>query len=125
MRGIKHRKRLTAEVRSGYLSPYNSIRNRIANLRFVQDIPMDPKVASYSVVAEIEKKLEQFQNRPALIAWGKKDFCFNDHFLKRWREILPQAEVHEIDDAGHYVLEDAHERIIPWIEEFLSKNPIS
>jgi cis-3-alkyl-4-acyloxetan-2-one decarboxylase len=59
-----------------------------------------------------------------MIAWGAKDFVFNDHFLKRWQRIFPDAEVHRIPDAGHYVLEDAHELIIPLMQEFLQKNPL-
>ena len=59
-----------------------------------------------------------------MIAWGGKDFVFNKQFLNKWRQIFPDAEVHLVSDAGHYVLEDAHERIIPWIQEFLKSNPI-
>jgi len=123
VRAVMKKDRLTPEVRSGYLDPYDSPRKRIAHLRFVQDIPVTDDVASYNVVANIESKIGQLAGRPSLIIWGKRDFCFNDHFLKRWREILPAAEVHEVEDAGHYVVEDAHERIVPWIEEFLARHP--
>ena len=119
-RACKHRERMTPKVRAGYLAPYDSYANRIANLRFVQDIPMTPDAPSYSLIESIQSELAQFRNRPVLIAWGKKDFCFTDHFLRRWREYFPDAEVHEIPDAGHYVVEDAHERIVPWMEKFLA-----
>jgi hypothetical protein len=29
-----------------------------------------------------------------------------------------------MEDAGHFVVEDAHERILPMMKEFLQKNPI-
>jgi cis-3-alkyl-4-acyloxetan-2-one decarboxylase len=120
----KNKERMTDEVRAGYLAPYDSFTNRIATLRFVQDIPMSPDAPSYSVIKNIEENLEQFKSLPVMIAWGAKDFVFNEHFLKRWQGIFPDAEVHRIHDAGHYVVEDAHERIIPWIQEFLQKNPL-
>ncbi|MFT4577542.1 MAG: pimeloyl-ACP methyl ester carboxylesterase [Nitrospinales bacterium] len=120
----KNKERMTDEVRAGYLDPYNNFANRIATLRFVQDIPMNPDAPSYSVVKNIEENLDQFKSLPIMIAWGAKDFVFNDHFLKRWQGIFPEAEVHHVQDAGHYVVEDAHERIIPWMQEFLQKNPI-
>jgi cis-3-alkyl-4-acyloxetan-2-one decarboxylase len=120
----KNKERMTDEVRAGYLAPYDSFANRIATLRFVQDIPMSIDAPSYSVVKNIEENLEQFKTLPVMIAWGAKDFVFNDYFLKRWQGIFPDAEVHHIQDAGHYVLEDAHERIIPWMQEFLQKNAI-
>ncbi len=120
----KNKDRLTDQVRAGYLAPYNNFSNRIANLRFVQDIPMTPDAPSYSVLKSIEENLDQFTSLPVMIAWGAKDFVFNKHFLKKWQEIFPDAEVYWIPDAGHYVVEDAHERIIPWMQEFLEKNPL-
>ena len=116
--------RMTEEVRAGYLAPYDNFANRVANLRFVQDIPISPDSPSYSVIQHIEENLKLFQEHPVQIIWGAHDFVFNDHFLKRWQEIFPQAEVHRMEDAGHYVVEDAHERILPLLYEFLQKNPI-
>ncbi len=58
-----------------------------------------------------------------MIVWGMKDFCFNRHFLKRWREIFPSAQIHEVEHAGHLVVEDACEEITLWIRLFLKDNP--
>jgi haloalkane dehalogenase len=122
--GLKRRKRLTQNVRAGYLAPYDTFENRIANLKFVQDIPMEQAVPSYSVIQYIERNLKQFDGYPILIIWGSEDFCFNAKFLNKWREIFPRAEVREVCNAGHLVVEDASDEIIPWIEGFLRKNNI-
>jgi len=122
--GLKRRKRLTQNVRAGYLAPYDTFENRIANLKFVQDIPMEQAVPSYSVIQYIERNLKQFDGHPILIIWGSEDFCFNVKFLNKWREIFPRAEVREVCNAGHLVVEDASDEIIPWIEGFLRKNNI-
>ena len=53
-----------------------------------------------------------------------RDWCFTPWFLERFGKFLPQAEVHRLEDAGHYLVEDAHERIVPLIENFLKKNLI-
>jgi len=120
----KVRGRMTGRVRKGYLAPYNSSENRIANLRFVQDIPMSADVPSYPVVEHIESQLGYFRDRPTLIIWGMQDFCFTDYFLEQWKKYFPDAEVHEVAQAGHYVLEDADEQIIPWMVQFLRKTEI-
>ena len=122
--GLKRRKRLTQNVRAGYLAPYDTFENRIANLKFVEDIPMDTTVPSYSVIQYIEDNLKKFDGYPILIIWGSEDFCFNVKFLNKWREIFPRAEVREVCNAGHLVVEDASDEIIPWIDEFLRKNNI-
>lgn len=117
----RHRERMTEEVRAGYLLPYGSYADRVAVLRFVQDIPVDAAHPTFAVLQSIENGLAQFRRHPMLIMWGGKDPVFTTRLLKGWRERFPEAVVKEIDDAGHYVLEDAYERIIPWIREFLEK----
>lgn len=115
--------RLSHDDRVRLLSPYDNWANRIAVHRFVQDIPLHPGDTSYTEVERIERGLEQFMDCPARIFWGGKDFVFDDDFLSEWRKIWPQAEVHRFPEAGHYVLEDAHEQIIPLLEEFLETGP--
>jgi pimeloyl-ACP methyl ester carboxylesterase len=115
-----HRRQLTAGEKQGYLLPYDSWGNRVAVSAFVRDIPMSAAHPSWAALKAAETGLSQFSNRPALIVWGGKDFCFNDVFLERWRRELPHAEVHRIADAGHYVLEDAREEVVPRLVKFLS-----
>jgi haloalkane dehalogenase len=113
---------LPAKVAHGYTGPYDSWANRISTLRFVEDIPMHPGVPSWPVMERIEASLPSFQDRPMLVCWGGKDFCFNDSFLDGWRERFPQAEVHRFADAGHYVLEDAGPRVIERMRAFLGQD---
>ncbi|MFQ5483110.1 MAG: alpha/beta fold hydrolase [Nitrospinaceae bacterium] len=121
----RRRGRMTQRVRQGYLGPYQTPADRIAHLRFVQDIPLTAEVPSHAVVKDMQSRLEEFRDRPFLIIWGLQDFCFDQHYLDRWQRYFPEAEVHTIADAGHYVVEDAYEEIIPFIIEFLRRNPIS
>lgn len=115
----RDKKRMTKEVRAGYLLPYDSYANRVAILRFVQDIPVNGRHPSYDLLGSIERGLLQFKDHPMLIVWGARDPVFTDLFLDEWRRRFPKASVKRIAEAGHYVVEDAHERIIPWIREFL------
>ena len=120
MFGLKRKERLTGQIKSGYLAPYDSYKNRVGNLKFVEDIPLDPSAKSYSVMINIENNIKQFSKVPIMIIWGMKDFCFNRKFLDKWRELYPLAQVHEVGDAGHLVVEDACEEIIPLIKSFLA-----
>ena len=109
---------LSKEVKAALVAPYNSWDNRRATLRFVQDIPLDARDPSWPDVVEVEEKLSQFDDRPVLICWGDKDFVFDHHFLRVWKEHLPSAAVHRYPDCGHYVLEDAREEIVALVEDF-------
>ncbi|ACM21493.1 haloalkane dehalogenase, putative [Geotalea daltonii FRC-32] len=115
---------MNAELRKAYQAPYDSWQNRIATLRFVQDIPLAPGDRNYDMVSSVESGLEQFRNLPMSIFWGELDFVFDRAFLAQWKRRFPAAEVHSYGDAGHYILEDMGNEIIPLISDFLSRTEI-
>jgi cis-3-alkyl-4-acyloxetan-2-one decarboxylase len=117
-------RRMPREVRRAYTAPYDSWANRISTLRFVQDIPLSADDPAWTLVDEAGRRLPEFADRPVLLGWGLRDFVFDRHFLDGFTAALPQAEVHAWDDAGHYVLEDKHELLVPRIVEFLQRNPL-
>lgn len=121
---VTHHERMSPAIKKGFLAPYDSWANRIAVHRFVQDIPLDSTHPSYETLVKIEKGLGQFTQRPMLLAWGEQDWCFTPEFRKEFQLRFPHAEVFPIEDAGHYVFEDATERLIPRVEQFLQQHPL-
>jgi haloalkane dehalogenase len=117
-------KGLEDDVKNGLTAPYNCWHNRLAVLKFVQDIPLSRADASFQQARNLDQKLVQFADRPALICWGERDFVFNHLFLSEWQRRLPQAEVHRFSDAGHYVLEDVPHKIVPLVQDFLKRHPL-
>ncbi|HMQ31551.1 MAG TPA: alpha/beta fold hydrolase [Chloroflexaceae bacterium] len=112
---------MAPEVRRGYLLPYGSWADRVAIQSFVRDIPMSPRHPTWAVVDGIDRELTALREKPMLILWGGRDWCFSDHFLAGWLARFPDAEAVRFDHAGHYVLEDAHEAIIPRVARFLAE----
>ena len=115
-----HRRVLSATEKRAYLFPYDSWDNRVAVSAFVRDIPRQPGHPSWSTLEATSAGLAGLQQHPALIVWGRRDFCFNDRFLARWQKLFPNAEKRLIEDGGHYVLEDAADEVIPVIGRFLT-----
>jgi pimeloyl-ACP methyl ester carboxylesterase len=116
-------RKMPADVRRAYEAPYDSWANRIATLRFVQDIPLAEGDPAWTLVNASAKRLPAYADRPAFIGWGLRDFVFDHHFLEGFQTALPQAEAHAFEDAGHYVLEDKHEVLVPAMRRFLDANP--
>jgi haloalkane dehalogenase len=104
---------LGAEARAGLLAPYDSPAARVAVAEFVRDIPMSPRDPAYAVLARTESRLHLLSDKPTAICWGLQDPVFDEVVLDHLVTFLPQAEVHRYADAGHYVLEDAADRIVP------------
>jgi haloalkane dehalogenase len=110
---------VSSQVRAAYIGPYDSPANRIATLRFVQDIPLEKNDPGFDILLNTAEHLGQFSKVPCLIAWGAKDFVFDDAFLRKWLELYPDAEVHRFADCGHYILEDGGPGLIETIRAFI------
>lgn len=113
---------LSAEIRRGLLAPYRSCRDRLAVLRFVQDIPLEADHPSYPTLLQIEEGLTHLADKPVLVCWGERDFVFNVSFLLRWLHFFPHAHVHRIAQAGHYVMEDAAGTVRLLVEDFIKEH---
>jgi haloalkane dehalogenase len=119
---VAFKKPVSAEIRKAYTGPYDSWDNRIATLKFVQDIPLKSSDPGYNIIQMTESRLPEFSGKPCLIAWGAKDFVFDLHFLKKWKHIFPHAKVLEYPDCGHYIFEDGGQALTQAISDFMDKN---
>ncbi|MCD4676721.1 MAG: alpha/beta fold hydrolase [Desulfobacula sp.] len=114
-------KKLPPNVKKGLVEPYNSWENRIATLKFVQDIPISKKDKSYTIVDHVDQHLKRFDESSLLFLWGAKDFVFDLAFLNVFKARFPQAATHVFHDAGHYLFEDKPKETAHLIEAFLNK----
>ncbi len=112
--------KLSDPIKAAYLAPYDSWANRVAIHRFVEDIPMSPSHPTYKTLKLVDEGIGQFKSHPMLIVWGDEDFCFDVSFREEWQRRFPEAEVHALADASHYVVEDANTDIQGWMETFLA-----
>jgi pimeloyl-ACP methyl ester carboxylesterase len=115
---------LGPEARAEYLTPYGSWQNRLAVLRFVQDIPLEPTHASFPLLREVEARLDLLRRLPCLVCWAGHDFVFDRAFLEEWERRWPEAEFELYPEAGHYLLEDEPFAVPQRIRRFLEEHPL-
>ena len=115
------RTKLAPDVKKGLVEPYNSWKNRIATLKFVQDIPLTPNDQSYALVNHVDQNLKRLDQTSLLFLWGAKDFVFDLTFLNEFKSRFPRAVTHVFHDAGHYLFEDKPEESCQLIQAFLNK----
>lgn len=116
--------RLTSAVRAGMLAPYDRWSHRVGIDRFVRDIPLTRRHPTYATLQQLEQQLPSLRARPLQLIWGMQDWCFDEACLDRFLEIFPEADVHRLHDAGHWVVEDAHEKIVPLLRSFFAEHPV-
>jgi len=112
---------LSGAAKAGLLAPYLIPRRRLAIRRFVADIPLSPRHRTWPELEAVEAGLNTFADRPALILWGMRDWCFRPQCLDRIAGHFPRAEIHRIEDAGHYLMEDAGEEVVERIGQWLKR----
>jgi len=117
-------KKLSKPVKKALLAPHNSWNNRIATLKFVQDIPLCETDESFDLVKYTDVRLNRLSNIPMLILWGIHDFVFDMDYLNQWQKRFPHATVYTFPDAGHYILEDVPDKVLDRIKNFLMKHPL-
>ena len=68
---------------------------------------------------EIWTDREKFAGKPSLVFWGLKDIAFRRRELERWQTNLIDCQVHEFEDCGHFLAEEAPERVLPELRAFM------
>jgi len=111
---------LSKKVKKGLTAPYNCWKNRIATLKFVQDIPIAKADRSYNIAKNVDDNLYKIKEFPILFVWGLKDFVFDENFLNEWKQRIPDAKYHVFKNSGHYIFEDKPVETMLLIEEFLN-----
>ncbi len=120
--GVVKKERLTKQVRHAYLAPHSTWSSRTGVLEFPRAIPNGPNSAMAPLLIETEKGLEEyFRDRPVKIVWAMNDVAFTPDMIDNlWLQTFPEANVVRLEEAGHYLQEDAYERIVPELLKYLA-----
>lgn len=110
--------------RAAYRAPHPDAASRMALLAFPRQIPFSNR----STVAELSAQnarglLRHFAAKPAAIVSGMRDVLFRPDVVGQWSELLPHAEVTRLEEAGHFVQEDAPEAVISALLRLTAQRP--
>ena len=122
--GVVHRNRLTPEIKRAYLAPHPTWASRTGVLVFPREIPAGPGEEPWaSFATQLEAGMErELRGKPVQLVWGMRDPGFPPRWIdEMWLRTFPDATIVRLDDAGHYLQEDAYERIVPELLRFLAR----
>lgn len=119
--GIAHRDRIGRNERAAYLAPHPSWRSRAGLLAHPRMWPLQDTHPTAALARHIEANLPKLAGKPVLICRGLKDPGYKAGLLTLGEDRFPAAEVREFGDASHFLQEDAHERIVPLIANFIAR----
>ena len=70
-------------------------------------------------LGEIWEDRASFDSKPTTILWGERDIAFRTKELERWQSALSDVEVHRFSDVGHFVAEEAPDRVVATLRDFV------
>lgn len=109
-------KKLNHEVRKMYLAPWRKRSRRLPAVIAPKNL-----IAASAYLAEVEAGLKNVADRPALIVWGAKDFAFQEPYRRRFEAVFPRHQTILLEEASHFVQEDAGEQIALAFRKFAAE----
>ena len=116
-RAVGDRSVLTPEIMAHYRSAQPSPAARAASAALPGYI-----VGSSDWLRSIWQDRTAFADKPALVLWGMKDIAFRRKELERWKSALRDVEVHEFEDCGHFLAEEAPGRVVAVLRTFMRRS---
>ncbi len=113
-RAVGDRSILTPEIMAHYRNAQPSPAARAASAALPGHI-----IGASDWLRSIWDDREAFVDKPALLLWGLKDIAFRRKELERWQLALPNHELHEFEDCGHFLAEEAPGRVTSALRDFM------
>ena len=113
---VGNRNVLTPEVMAHYRNALPSPHARAANAALPGYI-----VDAGEWLDSIWRERATFTDKPALVLWGLRDIAFRKKELDQWKSALTDVEAHEFQDCGHFLAEEAPEKVLRLLRVFMNK----
>lgn len=110
------RRKLTKAIHRRYLDVFRDRSARVQVLHALAKALLNSRAHFQSLL----DRIGALRSTPVLIIWGMKDSAFQPYHLDRWRQLLPEAEVTRITDAGHWPHEEEPPQVIQAMHAFLT-----
>ena len=115
-KAVGDRRVLTPEIMAHYRNAQPSPEARLANAALPGYI-----VGASDWLRSIWDDRNAYADKPALVLWGLKDIAFRKQELERWISALSNLELHEFEDCGHFLAEEAPDRVVSALRAFLGR----
>ena len=110
---------LADDVVAAYDAPFPTPESKAGALAFPEHVPTEPEHPNTAPLIAVREALRSWE-KPALVLFGDSDPIFRPEVADSIARLLPGARPAEIvENAGHFVQEDAGEEVAARIVEFL------
>lgn len=105
---------LADEVHRHYMAPFSSASTRTAPWVLAREL-----LGSSEWYDSWWRRRESISSIPTLVLWGLEDPTFGTEVLDKWEGTLTDATIVTFPDVGHFVPDEAGDRVVEKVREFL------
>jgi haloalkane dehalogenase len=102
-----------------YTAPFPTPEAHIGAKAFPLDIPKGPTHPSTASMQEFRDNLGRLNEQPKILLWGMLDTIFPPKVMDYWEKIYSGIKRIELAEAGHFLQEDAPEKVVQAIRDFI------
>jgi haloalkane dehalogenase len=111
---------LADEVMAAYDAPFPTPESKAGALAFPELVPTEPEHPNTAPMLAVREAMAAWE-KPVLVCFGDSDPIFRPEVAHAIAQLIPGAgPAHIVENAGHFVQEDAGEEVAARIVEFLS-----
>jgi haloalkane dehalogenase len=111
---------LTDDVMAAYDAPFPEPGSKAGALAFPEQVPTEPEHPNTAPLMAVREALKSWE-KPTLVLFGDSDPIFRPEVANAISRLIPGALPAEtVENAGHFVQEDAGEEVAARIVEFLA-----
>lgn len=118
--GIYNKRNITKSTLKAYAAPFPNNELLIGAFAWPKDIPVGDSHPSAAPMREIRQKLGLLKDKKKILVWGMSDPIFPVKTISWWQKIYPGIKTFKIENASHFLQEDAPGEIISIIQDFLN-----
>ncbi len=115
-KGVYDKNKLSKKEHKHYIKPFPNKASRQSLLNIGKSL-----VGSSNWYQNQWEQLDKLKSIPWLILWGTKDEFITMPYLEKWKNQLPNAQVH-LFDCGHFIQEEKTQETIQKIDIFMNEN---
>ena len=110
------------DVIAAYDAPFPTPESKAGPLEFPEQVPTEPDHPNTAPMMAIRERLQQW-DKPALVVFGDSDPIFAPEVAHAIGRLIPGTRrVEIVENAGHFVQEDAGEEVAVHITRFLEES---
>ncbi len=120
--GIYNKNMVNGIMLKAYNAPFPDKESLIGAFAWPKDIPVGDSHPSAAIMKKIRNNLDVLKDKQKILIWGMKDPIFPIKTISWWEKSYPGIKKFEIENASHFLQEDAPQEIIHIIQNFIAES---